>query len=120
MAVTKLSCPECGTVLRPAKPVAAGKKVKCPECDNVFTAGANEPEDEVEERGAKKKKAKAGKGAKAAKKPGDDDEGAYTFQEDKDKGANPKIEYAPDTSIKDLRGPAVVLLMPPANKLTMA
>src|SRR2546430_59194 len=44
--VSKLTCPECFTVLRPARPLAVGQKVKCPKCDNLFTAEAEGAEDE--------------------------------------------------------------------------
>src|SRR5258707_469994 len=129
MAATKLSCPECGTVLRPAKPVAPGKKVKCPRCETVFTAGEDEELDvidmveEEEERPRRKAKvpAKAKAGKAAAKKPKEEDDGAYGLFKDKeeDEENKPKINYAPDMSIKDLRGPAVAILMPPTNKLTL-
>ncbi len=36
MAVARITCPECQTTLRPAKPLPAGKKVKCPECGVTF------------------------------------------------------------------------------------
>src|SRR5437868_10315152 len=38
MFVSKLNCPKCKTVLRPAKPLPPGKRVKCPKCSNDFTA----------------------------------------------------------------------------------
>ena len=58
MAITKLSCPDCGTVLRPAKPVAPGKKVKCPRCDLIFAAGDDEDEDDRPRKSAPSKGAK--------------------------------------------------------------
>ncbi len=135
MAVTKLTCPECSTVLRPAKPLPPGKKVKCPRCDTVFTSGGDDEEPDQEEerpnRAARKAPARAGaakaktgkaKGARdeAPKKSGDDDEGAYKFLDDKkDEEDKPEINYAPDMSIKDLRGPAVAILMSPSNKLAL-
>ena len=48
MTVSKLTCPECGKVLKPAKPLAAGKKVKCRACQKPFVA---EPEAEAEAKG---------------------------------------------------------------------
>jgi predicted Zn finger-like uncharacterized protein len=135
MAVTKLTCPECSTVLRPAKPVPAGKKVKCPRCDTVFEAGADEVEDdddEVEEerprRAPRKIPVKAREKVKKAakdppkKKPAatDDDDGAYGVVTDQELEENkPKIEYAPDMSVKDLRGPALAILWNPSNKLVL-
>ena len=44
MAVIKITCPECQSVLRPAKPVPAGKTVKCPECGSRFTVSDEEPQ----------------------------------------------------------------------------
>ena len=52
MALSKLVCPECSKVLRPARPVEEGQKVRCPSCELVFIAG--EEEDEEEERPAAK------------------------------------------------------------------
>lgn len=132
MAVTKLTCPECQTVLRPAKPIPEGKSVKCPECGNHFRA---QKEDEAPEPAAKKPKKGPAAGAPpkkaAAKKPPakpaakTDDEseegGVYRFvdagvqkDEEEDK---PDIEYAPDMSMKDLRGPAHLALVRPSNCL---
>src|SRR5947209_455540 len=46
MPVAKLTCPECSAVLKPAKPVPEGKKIKCPKCGTIFEARAedNEPQ----------------------------------------------------------------------------
>jgi hypothetical protein len=44
MAVSRLICPDCETVLRPAKPVPEGKQVKCPKCGASFTAFAFDEE----------------------------------------------------------------------------
>lgn len=38
MSSATLSCPTCGSTLRPAQPVAAGRKVRCPSCQTVFAA----------------------------------------------------------------------------------
>src|SRR4051794_18900273 len=131
MALTKLVCPECSKVLRPAKPVAAGKKVRCPKCEFVFVAGEDEDEDgaEEEEERPKKKKPVAAKKEAPAKKAaptkkaaadGEEEEGAYSLVGDNEDEDKPRINYAPDSSIKDLRGPAVLKLMPPTNKLTFS
>jgi predicted Zn finger-like uncharacterized protein len=37
--LSELTCPHCSSVLRPAAPVPAGKKVRCPKCKETFTAG---------------------------------------------------------------------------------
>ena len=145
MAVTKITCPECNTVLKPAKPLPAGKPVKCPECGHRFTA----PEEEAKAPLKNPKKAPAGpeaaepkakpaadgkkaspikaaeKKAPAEKKPepkktDDDEEGGvygYLKEEEDDKDEKPDIEYAPDMSTKDLRGPAQAALVQPSNAL---
>jgi hypothetical protein len=65
MLVSKLSCPKCKTVLRPAKPLPAGKMVKCPKCANDFTA----EEGNVEQQTAAPPKAKSVAPKKPAAKP---------------------------------------------------
>jgi hypothetical protein len=146
MAASRLTCPECNATLKPAQPVPDGKKVKCPKCGVPFIApGAAAAVFELSEEDAappapkpkaKSAPAKAKKAAKAApqapapaaKKPADDDDdddggGTYGFlpgeepkgeDEDEDK---PQIDYAPDMSIRDLRGPAVTWIMRPSTWL---
>jgi hypothetical protein len=137
MAASRLTCPECSKILKPTRPVAAGKKVKCPHCETIFTAGPDDDEDEAPQpRAAPKRKTAPDKGGArkpAAKAPAvkaqpkkddnDAEEGVYGYLQDpSEKEAEekkPKISYAPDMSIKDLRGPAQALLMSPSNKLTL-
>jgi hypothetical protein len=128
MTVTyaKLVCPECRTALKPAKPVPAGKKVKCPECAFTFAApGAVEPEVRMPKappRKAAPKKPAQGMPA-PKKRKGDDDEeeagGTYAFLGEGPASGEVKqdIEYAPDMSIKDLRGPAQAAVVRPSNWL---
>jgi phage FluMu protein Com len=128
--VSKLTCPECGKVLRPAKPLAIGKKVKCPRCETVFVAV--EDEEEVEARPARARdegrarkdgagKPPAPKPARKkaeAKKPAREEIGTYGYvKEDEDPEDRPQIYYGHDTSIKDLRGPARTLCVKPSNLL---
>src|SRR5262245_61347192 len=54
MAVSKLICPECEAVLRPAKPLEAGKRVKCPKCRTTFTAQGDDEDEPEPPRPAKK------------------------------------------------------------------
>jgi hypothetical protein len=134
MSVSKLTCPECRTVLRPTKPLPVGKKVKCPKCGANFTAVEPPPEPV-----AKKPKKAAPKPAPAKKKPDpkpalkpydddDDDEvggtyavvGADKTEDEAEEDDKPHIEYAPDMSIKDLRGPAVGALAKPTSYLMLA
>ena len=142
MAVTKLTCPECKSVLKPAKPLPAGKTVKCPECGNRFTSTEETPEiplkkpkkaaseKEPADAGSAPPKSpskkpgdkKAGAGKKSSSKKRDDDEddgggGTYGFVAGPDKDEKPDIEYAPDMSTKDMRGPAASALVQPSNAL---
>src|SRR5262249_11255296 len=113
MAVSRIRCPECDTVLKPAKPLPVGKKVKCPKCGTNFTVVEEAPA-----AGAAPQKAEARpKPAPARKKPAparptpkrrdlddDDEEGGGTYAvvrdpdldpEDEDEEPNkPKINYA--------------------------
>lgn len=133
MSSARITCPDCKSVLRPTKPVPDGKQVKCPKCGNPFLApGLVEDE---EERPRKKKK--PGKKATAAIKKApatqpppqksvddDDDEGGgiYSFagaNEKKEEEERPDIEYAPDMSIKDLRGPAQEAVVRPSNLMLL-
>jgi DNA-directed RNA polymerase subunit M/transcription elongation factor TFIIS len=143
MAISKIICPECGKVLRPTKPVAEGKSINCPKCGERFrvpaedlildiseeepkkksskSSGAKAPDPSIKD---KVKSSKASAKAAAAKAAADEDEeGAGTYGLIKEKedteGNQPKITYAPDTSIKDLRGPAQEAVMPPTNMLML-
>jgi hypothetical protein len=123
---TTLSCPKCKTVLRPAKPLRAGKTVTCPKCRHDFVVGGPGPKSDP---------AKAPKPAPIQKKPStppvpiapvsmrddDDDEGGvitYTVQTE-EKVEGPGIDYAPDVGIRDLRGPAMSAIVNPSNKLIL-
>ena len=142
MPASKLTCPDCGKVLRPAKPLPAGKKVKCPECGSVFLAQDDEVPKATITTAAAKRGAKAAKGdakkAKPAKKPAKDDpdkppapQGTIPFADDEDDGPatyafqsgdkheEPEIDHVPDTSIKDLRGPAQEAIVRPSNYLIL-
>jgi predicted Zn finger-like uncharacterized protein len=118
MTVSRLTCPECGTVLRPGKPLPAGKKVKCPRCENVFTARAEREEEEAPRPKAAGRK----HAAEPARKAEDEEGGVYGYVKDEteeDEEKKPQINYAPDMSIKDLRGPAQSMVMSPTNKLAL-
>jgi predicted Zn finger-like uncharacterized protein len=141
MATARITCPECKSVLRPAKPVPDGKKVRCPKCGNLFiTPGLVEDEEERPRTQKSSKKAPKKKEKVALKKGGapkpppkkhdfDDDEesgGIYSFvdagpkkEEDEEEESKPYIEYAPDMSIKDLRGPAQAEVVKPSNYIML-
>jgi hypothetical protein len=145
MPVAKLICPECKKVLRPTKPLPEGKKVKCPKCGTLFAAAEPPPEEPAPSKarpaGGKAKPdrpaaAKAARGgaakakAEAPAKPGpkkaedDDDDGGGTYglfggaaPEEEDEEGKPRVNYALDESIKDLRGPAQERVTGPSNWL---
>ena len=136
MATSRITCPDCRSVLKPARPLADGKKVKCPKCGKMFTTpGLVEEVVEVEEEQPRKSKASAKKPkaavkktapAPAPKKTADDDGeddggGIYGTVQDEEKADEdkPQIEYAPDMSIKDLRGPAQAAVVRPSNYLLL-
>jgi hypothetical protein len=139
---TRLVCPECNASLKPARPVPDGVRVKCPKCSAPFTAPGlvdameegiqQAPAVKAKAAPAKKEKAPPGATKKGEKKPSpapapapapsskdDDDEGGTYALLDKpgDEAPKPEVSYAPDTSIKDLRGPAVAKIVPPSNHM---
>jgi hypothetical protein len=136
MAVTKMICPECHKTLRPSKPLPEGKKVTCPKCGTVF--GAREAPPDPAARTPKKQAAPARQTAVKKAKPDkpikpieqrhrlddalDDDEdegGVYSVVGASGDEAE-EINYAPDMSIKDLRGPAQSAVVRPSNFLMLA
>jgi hypothetical protein len=134
MAVSKIECPECHTILKPAKPLAPGKKIRCPKCDHVITV-PGEPAEETVPKGAVRKAEDAAvpsspagpkKTVPAPAKPrpaqvddDDDDGGTYAVLrdpgEEDDDDDKPKINYAPDLTVTDPRGPATAALALPSN-----
>ncbi|MGL4553233.1 MAG: hypothetical protein ACRC33_18870 [Gemmataceae bacterium] len=123
--------------MRPKAAVEPGKKVRCPKCETVFVAKDDVDEieefDEDEDERPRKKKAPA-KAAAGKSKPKDEPkkkegEESETYgyvnddaEEEADEEAQERkrINYAPDESIRDLRGPAIVKLRAPSNFLTLA
>jgi hypothetical protein len=113
--------------------VPDGKRVKCPRCGTPFTApGLVEDEEERPRKKASTKKGQTAIKKAVAPKPSskkptpeeDDDEdaggGIYSYaKEDKREEDKPEIEYAPDMSIKDLRGPAQAALVKPSNYMLL-
>jgi hypothetical protein len=136
MTVSKLICPECKKVLKPTKPLPEGKKVTCPKCGANFPAKSPplDPAARQPKKPAAPARPTAVKKAKQADKPirpieqrrhdldEDEDEeegGVYGIAGLSEKGG-PEIEYTPDMSVKDLRGPAQALLVRPSNFLILA
>lgn len=104
-------CPDCGTKLKPAKPVPAGKKIRCPECGNVFapTAAAATPAKPA--------------AATAPAKPADDDEvESYGVVHDEEDAAAEERRRQVFDPIKDRfkrskRGPALIHVVRPSDWL---
>ena len=117
MASPTLTCPHCSSVLRPANPVPAGKKVRCPKCAESFTAGG-EPE-----AAPKPKPAPVAEEDDDSKlygmvsDPDEEQEDPRDKKKGKKKPKKPEINYGQDNSLKDFRGPAVELLTKPCNNM---
>jgi hypothetical protein len=137
MPSSKIVCPECKAALKPAKPVPDGKRVVCPRCKKTFvTPGAVEDDDVVRPAAKKQAAGKQPAAKAAAKKPAapapppepaaeDEDEGGGTYafvktNEVEEEENKPEITYAPDMSIRDLRGPAQAAIVGPSNGLMVA
>jgi hypothetical protein len=145
MTVARLTCPDCKAVLKPARPVPVGKKVKCPRCGTTFAAAEDEASDAAEAPTMHvPKKTAPGKKPEAAKptaskpaKPSDDDDGPATYSVTLDpddepaepakpgkpaapKKKKPEISQVPDMSVKDLRGPAQAAVVSPTNALLIS
>jgi hypothetical protein len=149
MSVSKFTCPECETVLRPAKPLPSGKRVTCPKCKANFAV--HDAEEEAV-KSAKPAKKSASPAAPAKNDPFDDD-GPETYgiikeaepeeeldEEDEDededgdededrprKAKKPKkdtarsedLEFRLNTKVTDPRGPAQAALIGPSNFLML-
>ena len=143
----RITCPECAMVMRPAKPIAAGKKVRCPKCGTTFgvvDTGADEPTEKVKaastSAAVKKKSADIAKSEKKPEKKPEklpekppDKPAAPKLDEDgepmtygikgagdahkEEEGGEPKINHELDKSIKDLRGPTQMAVGKPTNFL---
>src|SRR5438067_2274842 len=134
MALTQVACPACGAVLKPAKPIEVGKKIKCPKCAAIFEAKGDKASPANKAVG-KGKSTGIQKGKSAAPAPEESTKtvveqiGTYAFaageappvvdeeeeEEDEDDEKGPQINYAPDLSVKDPRGPAQAKLIRPSN-----
>src|SRR5262245_15653196 len=144
----KITCPECEATLNLAKAIAPGKKMKCPRCAAVFVVPRSVEESDEEPEPPRKKaaaqkvapgitkspaaKASADKpppappSGPAPKMTTEDEEsaGIYGIQqtEAEDKQAEekkPKIDYAPDLTVKDPRGAAVEKVARASNALLL-
>jgi len=116
-APLSIKCEHCGANLKLPPTILPGKKIKCPKCSGALivpTTSAGSPPPKDGKKDAVVKPAK----------PIDDDEDdnqRYGIKEsanpEADKKAKPKINYGPDTSVKDIRGPVQAALLGPSNKI---
>ncbi|MEI6771558.1 MAG: hypothetical protein WCL90_08375 [Planctomycetota bacterium] len=114
-----MKCEHCSANLKLPGTLAPGKKIKCPKCSGVITvpsasAPSNPPKDEKKVPEAPPKKKSSG--------DDDDDDGVlYGLRDIPKPGeevkSKPTVNYALDTSNKDLRGPAQAALLGPSNKI---
>lgn len=111
MSVNKYTCPECKAVLKPAKPLTPGKKVRCPKCEAIFTV---EGEDGTTPR----------KPAPPAPRPLEDDEaGTYGVIDHEKSDAEDEIkENIHEISLRDKfpkskRMSVQSIVIPPSNLL---
>lgn len=114
-----MKCEHCGANLRLPATLAPGKKIKCPKCSGVIivqsasAAPSKPPKDEKKVPEAPPQKKSSGD---------DDDDGVlYGLRDianpEQEAKSKPKVNYALDTSNKDLRGPAQAALLGPSNKI---
>jgi hypothetical protein len=147
MPVSKFTCPECKTVLRPAKPLPSGRRVNCPKCKANFVV--RDP-DEQAVKPAKPAKKSASPAAPAKSDPLADD-GPETYavikeeepeddlddeeededEEDdedrprrvkkpkKDTARSEDLEFRMNVTVTDPRGPAQAALISPSNFLML-
>jgi hypothetical protein len=135
-------CPHCDAKLRTGNPLKPGRVVQCPKCSQSFTPVSNEapaPEPAPvfkladEPPGAKKPAPKpTPKPEPPAKKPADDDDDddpasirtGYGVQTEsaediaRIEAAKPKFGEVKDKFKRSARGPAMAMLVQPANLLT--
>ncbi|MEY4612085.1 MAG: hypothetical protein RL179_58 [Planctomycetota bacterium] len=112
-ASISLKCEHCKANLKLPGTIGPGKKIKCPKCSGVITVPA------ATKPAAEEKKVPE----PPPSKPNDDDDdgklyGLRDIADPKEEvKSKPKINYALDTSNKDLRGPAQAALLGPSNKI---
>src|SRR5437867_163018 len=75
MAVTRITCPSCNSVLKLGQPLAAGKRVKCPKCAALISVPAEEVnEDEPSVPAPPRRKAGTPQPGKVKQRPVEPDE----------------------------------------------
>jgi hypothetical protein len=139
MPVDKVTCPNCQAVLRPAKPVDAGKKVKCPRCGTGFVVSdvpmdvtaaepleppsppvpERRPYDEDEDTGPATYEFKD-QPEPVRKKPArdyDDDDYEDEEEQEFDEHGKMNLSIVADLTVKDPRGIAQEKVIRPSNWL---
>jgi hypothetical protein len=137
MPVAKLTCPECGAVLKPSKPLTPGKKVKCPKCGTVFEV----PGEEMDVMAVEPDEPPTPPAPVQKHYVEDDDTGPATYRfadepeplrrrsdiddDDEDEDEDEKFDeredlsIVPDLTVKDPRGAAQEMLMRPSNYMML-
>jgi len=100
MADNQYPCPECAAILRPAKAINPGQKVKCPKCEHIFVPVP----------------------AAKAKKPVDEDSYGFIEQSTQEKEEEEKIQKQTLAPLKDKRPksarlPAAAICQVPSNRM---
>ncbi|QEL17240.1 zinc ribbon domain-containing protein [Limnoglobus roseus] len=118
-----MKCPECDAELKAKARPPEGKKIRCKECQTAFVPKVKEVQ---EKAAAPVKPVAAEKPAEPAAKPVDDDEndinpyGLVTEEDtEEQKAAKAKVRFdgVDDKKKRSARGPAMSLLVMPANLL---
>lgn len=115
-ASISIKCEHCSANLKLPGTIAPGKKIKCPKCSGVITVPSSSAPPKEE------KKAPEAPPKKKSSTDDDDDDGVlYGLRDianpEQEAKSKPKVNYALDTSNKDLRGPAQAALLGPSNKI---
>lgn len=135
----QIQCPGCKTKLQLPDEIKPGSRVQCPTCKKVLALPSTQAGVPGKPAAAKPEPAQAPPPSQPIDE--DEDAGLYGVRKDPDlddeeedevptkgksKGASkakkkkrPDINFAPDMSIKDLRGPAMILVVPPSNYMMM-
>ncbi len=138
----QIQCPGCKTKLQLPDGTKPGTRVQCPSCKKVLAlpGGPSSPNSDASQKKQPVPPPKTTPAPAPAPTPSsfddDDEAGLYGVRKDPDlddeedelptkgksKGSSnppkkkkPVISYAPDTSIKDLRGPAMTHVVQPSN-----
>ncbi len=136
MAANKVTCPDCGAILKSSTPMPPGKKVKCPKCGTGFEVPEEEEVPKPAARAARKTAAAPAPAPEPKEEPEtyavikepederaeDDDEDDEDEDEDDEEGGRkkkPDLTFALDISVKDPRGPAQEAVVRPSNWLVL-